>query len=152
MTWLRRNAETIEAVAATVTALTAICALVGVSLQLRATDAIARAQSARQAYATHLTLAVAHPTFAAPTDACALLRSDRAASYSAFVDHLLYAAEQMLAVEDGWGATFEAALAPHGAYICLPDGAWGDTPETQALLDVFRVRHCSTQTTCPPLE
>ncbi|MGI3187258.1 hypothetical protein [Nioella aestuarii] len=99
MGWFRRNTAVVEAGAAAVTALVAVAALVGVKLQLDAADEIQRAQSARDAYRAPLALAVAHPGLADPPDACALMGSQNGASYAAFVDHLLYSAEQMLTVD-----------------------------------------------------
>jgi hypothetical protein len=145
MTWLSRNAAAIEAVAASVTALTAVLAVVGVVVQLRATDATSRAQSAREAYAAHLALAVTNPDFAAPADACALAASAKGGAYAAYLDHLLYAAEQMLAVEDGWEPTFEAALHPHAAMLC---NAQADTSEMTDILADFRARICTDAPVC----
>jgi hypothetical protein len=71
-----------------------------------------------------------------------LLASPKAVSYTAFVDHLLYAAEQMLATEDGWDDTFVAALEPHKAYICSTDGLMGTTPQMDFLLAQFRATEC----------
>lgn len=118
MGWFRKNTAQIEAGAAVVTALVAVAALVGVKLQLDATDDIQRAQSARDAYRAHLALAVAHPALAEPEDACALLGSGNGASYASFVDHLLYSAEQMLTVDPSWESTFAEELEPHRSYLC----------------------------------
>lgn len=148
MSWLKRNAESIEAVAACVTALVAVGALVGVSFQLEANDLLSRQQSARESYRSHLSLAASHPDFAAPRDACALLNSDRAGAYEAFVEHLFYSAEQMLAVEEGWQDTFEEKLVPHAAYLCMEDTARGDTPEMIKLLTTFRTSSCSQDISC----
>jgi hypothetical protein len=118
MGWFRNNTAQIEAGAAVLTALVAVAALVGVKLQLDAADEIQRAQSARDAYRAHLALAVAHPALADPVDACALIGSRNGASYAAFVDHLLYSAEQMLTVDPSWESTFADELEPHRAYMC----------------------------------
>lgn len=47
MSWLKRNAEAVEALAANVTALVAIAALIGVKFRLDETDRVQREQSAR---------------------------------------------------------------------------------------------------------
>jgi hypothetical protein len=99
MRWLSCHAPSVEAVAATVTALVAVAALIGVKFQLDEADRLQKAQSAREA---HLALAATLPQFAQPGDACQLIQSDQAGAYSAFVDHLLYSAEQMLEVSEGW--------------------------------------------------
>jgi hypothetical protein len=147
MSWLSRNAASIEAVAACVTALTAILAVAGVVMQLRAADQTSRAQSAREAYAAHLALAVANPDFAAPPNACALMNSTKGPAYAAFVDHLLYAAEQMLASESGWEQTFTAALVPHTVALCGADPA-DDAPELTAVMAVFRAQSCTAAPAC----
>ncbi|MGR3501317.1 hypothetical protein [Pseudaestuariivita sp.] len=146
MSWLARNAKSVEAVAAAVTACVAVAALVGVKLQLDAADALARAQDARTAFRAHLSLAVAHPQYAAP-DTCALLAGPEAGAYTAFVEHLLYSAEQMLVAEDGWEETFLTHLAPHAGYLCSSPGLVV-TPATAALLDRFEARRCAAVTLC----
>jgi len=118
VSWLRRNADAVEAAAAVVTALIAVVALVGIKLQLDAADRLQRAQSARDAFRAHLALSVNNPGFTAPDDACALLATAQGPAYSAYVEHLLYAAEQMLSVAEGWDPVFNAHLQPHTAYIC----------------------------------
>jgi len=141
MSWLARNADAIQAGAAAITAVTAVLAVVGVLAQMRAAEATSRAQTARESYAAHLTLAVANPDFADPADACALAASPKAGAYAAYIDHLLYAAEQMLEVDPSWDATFAQALTPHAAAICA--GIPGDdtTGMTQMLAD-FRTKTC----------
>lgn len=148
MSWLKRNAEPIEAVAASVTACVTLGALVAISIQLEANDLVSRQQSARESYRSHLALATANPEFAAPADTCALLQSDRAGAYESFVEHLFYSAEQMLAVEDGWQDTFQEKLGQHAAYLCMEDTARGDTPELIALLQTFRATACTAEITC----
>ncbi len=148
MNWLSRNAASVEAVAASITAATAILAVAGVIVQLRAADTTSRAQSAREAYAAHLALAVSNPEFAAPADACTLAVSAKGAAYQAYLDHLLYAAEQMLAVEDGWDETFDAALAPHTAMLCNAGAAAGSAPDLLAVLAGFRAQTCPGITPC----
>lgn len=152
MGWLKRNAESIEAVAASVTALVTLGALIGITIQLEANDLVSRQQSARESYRNHLSLATSHPEFARPSDTCALLQSNKGAAYESFVEHLFYSAEQMLAVEDGWQDTFEEKLSEHAAYLCMEDTARGDTPELIALLQRFRASNCSEVVTCEETE
>jgi len=54
-------------------AVVAVAALVGIKLQLDATDHLQRTQIARDAYRAHLALATTHPDFARPADGCALI-------------------------------------------------------------------------------
>lgn len=148
MNWWSRNAEAIEAMAATVTAFVAIAALVGIKLQLDEADRLQQSQSARDAYRAHLALAATQSEFARPTDACALIASSQGGAYEAFVDHLLYSAEQMLIADDGWDATFLDALTAHSDYICSTSSPQGQTKETILLLSSFRENSCPSEPTC----
>ena len=149
MTWLARHAPAVEALASGVTAIAAVAALIGIQVQLSATDRIQRMQSAREAYRSHLALAVTTPQFAQPKDACQLLDSDQSGAYTSFIDHLLYSAEQMLAVSEGWDETFLEQLNPHRDYFCSTNGPQGDTIETQQLLAKFRAQSCDALPSCP---
>ena len=148
MTWLSRNAPSVEAVAASVTALAALAAIVGVKYQLDAADTAARAQSARDAYRSHLALSVANPDLALPTNACTLIKGPKSGAYTAFVDHLLYSAEQMLEVGEGWEATFSEALDPHVTYICSDYTSTGSTNRVETLVRQFRAANCEMASKC----
>lgn len=148
MNWLSRNAESIEAIAATLTAVVAVAALIGVKFQLDETDRLQKSQSARDSYRAHLSLAVTHPDFAQPVNACSLLGSEKSGAYQAFVDHLLYSAEQMLSVDPGWEATFLNQLDPHASYLCSDFAPLGETHETDAMLAGFRKTACTAAVKC----
>jgi len=148
MKWLSRNAPSIEACSALVTASVAIAALIGVKVQLDETERLQKAQSAREAFRAHLALAATLPQFARPKDSCALVASTQGGSYIAFVDHLLYSAEQMLVVGEGWDATFLIELAPHKGYLCSEPAPIGATDETASLLNDFRQNNCTDQPAC----
>lgn len=149
MTWLARHAPALEAAASVVTAVAAVAALIGIQVQLSATDRIQTMQSAREAYRSHLALAATTPQFAHPKDACQLIVSDNGGAYIAFVDHLLYSAEQMLAVGEGWDETFLEHLNTHRDYFCSSHGPKGDTVETEQLLAKFRMMSCDAVPSCP---
>jgi hypothetical protein len=146
--WLKRNAAAIEAVAATLTALVAVLALVGIKLQLDAADRLQRAQSARDAFRAHLVLSVERPAYAYPADACALLISAEGPAYGAFVEHLLYSAEQMLSVDPDWGRVFAGQLEPHAAYLCSFDDLSDYEPALVAVLTRVQAEHCPTTPAC----
>ena len=148
MNWLSKNAESIEALAAVVTALVAVAALVGIKYQLDAADDMQRAQSAREAYRSHLAMASTLPKFAKPQYICSLLESEKSVSYTSFVDHLLYSGEQMLEVADGWETTFLEALEPHSTYICDASNFSDNSEKLDALLDTFRAKQCSDVKIC----
>jgi hypothetical protein len=148
MNWLSRHSTSVEAVAASVTALVAVAALIGVKFQLDEADRLQKAQSAREAYRAHLALAATLPQFAQPEDACQLIQADQAGAYTSFVDHLLYSAEQMLDVSNGWEETFLAQLAVHSDYICAADGPTGETEDTVRLISRFKSLNCPALITC----
>lgn len=148
MNWWSRQAGAIEAFASTITAIVAVVALIGVKYQLDAADGLQRSQSARDAYRSHLALASTQPEFAKPENACLLISGEKAGSYTAFVDHLLYSAEQMLEVEDGWRSTFTEALEPHSAYMCSKNAPSWNTPEMTSFLDEFEENHCAISIAC----
>ncbi|MBC9246122.1 hypothetical protein H4P12_05215 [Paracoccus sp. 11-3] len=148
MSWLSRHATAIQTASAAATVLVAVAALIGVKLQLDGADRVQREQSAREAYRSHLALATGLPAFAAPQDACALMASEQEGAYIAFVDHLLYSAEQMLAVSDGWDASFRDELLPHRDYLCSAAAPKGDTQEIIALLAQFRDVECAPTSGC----
>ena len=147
MNWLSRHSAALQAGAALVTAVTAVLAVIGVLLQMQAADRTSQAQTARESYAAHLALAVSNPDFAAPADACALIASPKGAAYTAYVDHLLYAAEQMLATEPGWNDTFAEALAPHATLICSADTR-DEMPAMTAMLTDYRAVLCPVTRPC----
>ena len=148
MGWIGRNSSAVEAVAASITALVAVAALIGVKFQLDATAAHAREQAARDAYRGHLALAVAYPDFADPQDTCAMLVSPKAGSYAAFVDHMLYSAELTVVTDAGWNSVFMAEMAPHAPYLCSANAPQGDTVEISTLLTEFRDMTCAAITAC----
>lgn len=148
MSWIKQNSKLIEALAASTTALVAVAALIGVKFQLDANEALQKAQSARDAYRAHLTIAITHPNFAQPVNGCALLGTDTGGGYQAFVEHLLYSAEQMLEVEEGWESTFNHHLGLHADYMCSVHGPDGDTFEMIKLLASYRQNHCPSEPKC----
>ncbi|MEJ6479072.1 MAG: hypothetical protein QNL92_10370 [Octadecabacter sp.] len=148
MGWLGKHAPSIEAIAAALTAIVAVAALIGIKVQLDSADRLQLEAAARESYRGHLALAVANPAFAAPDDGCEMLVSNQAGAYAAFVDHLLYSAELTLDADSGWEAVFLDELAPHGDYLCATDAPMGDTPEIIALLTRFRTTACPATPTC----
>jgi hypothetical protein len=147
MSWLARNSPQIEAAAA-LTALVAVAALIGVKWQLDKADRLSRLQSARDSYRGHLALAVSVPEMAQPADGCALLAGPRSAAYQAFVDHLLYSAEQSLSTESGRDDVFLDQLAWHQDYLWAHNAPLGDTPEVASLISRFRIDACTAAPPC----
>lgn len=148
--WLRREAETIQAVAALATVAATLIAVWGVVMQVKASRDLAALQSARDAYRGHLALAVTVPDLAAPEAACTLMQDPRKApAYDAFVAHLLYAAEQMLEQRPDWDVLFQRELEPHLAYLCrYRDDVLTDDP-LDALLTQIVTENCAQVPACP---
>ena len=146
--WFKRNAEAIEAASALVTALVAVAALVGVKLQIDASDRSQALQSARGAYLAQQALSVQFPKFVEPEDACALLASPEGAAYEAYVTHLIFTAEQTLAVQSGWEPTFLEELAPHAEFVCRNLATMNAGAELQLLLGDFAAAHCPAVPAC----
>ncbi len=148
MGWIKRFAEVIQTLSALFTVLIALAALIGVKVQIDASDRAQALQSARGAYLAQQALAVQTPRFAQPADACVLLTSPEGNAYEAFVTHLLFTAEQTLAVQQGWEPTFLAEFAPHAAYICTFADQLNTTDELKGLLARFRSDQCTDQPPC----
>jgi hypothetical protein len=148
MNWLTRHAQALNAVAALLTVVIALGALLAVKIQLDEADRLQRLQSARDAYRGHLALAISSPEFAQPEDACALMKGPKAGAYEAFVDHLLYSAEQMLDSEPHWEGTFNGLLAEHPELVCSMQDAGDDGSAMQQLISRFRQTHCNADLAC----
>ena len=147
MRWLKENAPSIEALAALITALVAVAALIGVKLQLDANANLQATQSARDIFREHLTLSIANPEFANP-DVCALVTSEQAPAYNAFVEHLLYTSEQILATQSDWDAAIAERIAPHTQYFCTSDDWQGYTTDVSNLISDIRAQHCGSAFSC----
>lgn len=147
--WLRRNAEAIEALAGVATALITAVALIGVKIQIDEAERVQALQSARAAYLAQQSLSAQYPKFAQPADACALMASNEANAYEAYVTHLLFTAEQMLDVSEGWEPTFLYEFLPHKAYLCQNARSLNTTLELRNLLDTFEEQSCAEVPRCP---
>ncbi len=147
MRWLKQNAPSIEAAAALITALVAVAAIIGVKMQIDANADQQAAQSARDIFREHLTLSIANPQFSEP-DVCTLIASDQRPAYAAYVEHLLYTSEQILATQTDWDDAITERLAPHIDYFCSTDGWNGYTQPVTDLIALTRIDHCSAEPTC----
>jgi hypothetical protein len=121
MGWLKTHAEAIGAAGAIVMALAAVAAAILVPMQIAANDRTSREQAAREIYREFLNITIQRPDLADPA-ACAPADPARARAYEAYVDYLLYTAEQVLDLsQDEWEETIAARLAPHRPYLCRFD-------------------------------
>jgi hypothetical protein len=91
---------------------------------------------------------VQFPKFVEPEDACALLASPEGAAYEAYVTHLIFTAEQTLAVQSGWEPTFLEELAPHAEFVCRNLATMNAGAELQLLLGDFAAAHCPAVPAC----
>ncbi len=115
--WLIRHAPMLTAASAIATALAAVIALIVVPWQISQNDRIQRDQTAREIYREFLNLTMQKPELAT-ADYCALENLQQRAAYSAYVDYLLYTAEQMIDTADNWRAPMASYLGDHKAYVC----------------------------------
>ena len=144
--WLERNAVALGALGAMLAGVVAVLGLGGIWWQIRAAEQAQALQTARGAYLAQQALAVANPGFAQPGEVCALLGSDRGNAYEAFVAHLLFTAEQVLAVEPGWERTILYEMQAHTDYLCRFGGQINATDRLTDLIEAFKDAHC----TAPP--
>lgn len=142
--WLERNATALGAFGTLIAGIAALLALVGIWAQIRAADHAQALQTARSAYLAQQALAVANPGFAQPEDACALLASDKGNAYEAYVTHLLFTAEQVLAVEPGWEKTFLYDMQAHAPYLCSYANQINATDRLAALVGQFTATGCDS--------
>ena len=115
--WLTRNAPALEAMAAIATAFAALTALVLIPYQVAQADRIQRDQTAREIYREFLNLTVQKPEVA-NSDYCTLKDEAQRIAYSAYVEYLLYTAEQMIDTSDEWQKPMANYLAEHKSYLC----------------------------------
>ena len=121
--WLRAQAPVIEAAAAVVTALAALAALILIPWQIAQNDRLQREQAAREIYREFLNITIQQASVASLT-ACSVQPGAQAQAYGAYVEYLVYTAEQVLAVDpEGWRETLFDRLTPHRAMLCLYDPA-----------------------------
>lgn len=150
MSWLRQNADALQALAAIATLLVALGALIGVKVQIDATDRLNKQQSAREIYREYLSLSITNPAFSAP-NYCALETGPPATlnGYSNYLEYTLYTAELMMQADDGWDSTFQGIFDTHTAALCAdeidPDAY---DPAILPLLSKYTPTYCATQPSC----
>jgi hypothetical protein len=120
--WLTRNAEPLEAVGALATAFAALTALVVIPYQVAQADRIQRDQTAREIYREFLNLTVQKPELA-NADYCAIKDANQTTAYAAYVEYLIYTAEQMIDTSPDWRAPMASYLGDHMPYLCS-QGVW----------------------------
>jgi hypothetical protein len=144
--YLNRNAGAVQALAAVLTVLLALGALIGVKLQIDAADRIQRGQSARDIYREYLNLAMGKPEFAQP-DFCKISGTAAETSYAHYVEYMLYTSEQVIASDPTWNDVFIETYKEHAPYLCSVDPKSYDEP-VQALLRQLRETSCKSVKPC----
>jgi hypothetical protein len=147
MSWLNRNSNALQAIAAIVTAVVAFVALIGIKFQVDASYRVQREQSAKEIYRELLNLSIANPDFAAP-NYCALKQSPKFPAYESYVDYLLYTAEQVIDMNDSWLPTMEEHLEVHADYLCSSEADGDNSLPVEGLLNSFRIRACKMTSSC----
>lgn len=141
--WLIRNAEPIQALGALATALAALTALVVIPYQVAQADRIQRDQTAREIYREFLNLTVQKPELAS-ADFCTLKDANQTTAYAAYVDYLLYTAEQMIDTSPEWRGPMATYLDDHLAYLCSKAA---QSPDIQDLMAELAME-CTPQNSC----
>lgn len=148
MGWLERNSGAVQAISGVITALLAGAALLGVKLQIDASYKVQQEQSAKEIYREFLNISIANPDLSGP-DYCALQQGPRQAAYRAYVDYVLYTAEQVTEMDADWADTMADHLEAHRHHLCEEKNPEGYTPEVEALLKKFQAK-CTEVPDCPP--
>ena len=131
--WLKRNSEALEALGGIATAFAALTALIVIPYQVAQSDRIQRDQTAREIYREFLNLTVQKPDLA-NADYCALQDRAQTTAYTAYVEYLLYTAEQMIDTSPDWRAPMASYLEDHMAYLCS-EGIWdAQSPDIKDLV------------------
>lgn len=147
ITSLDRHAGAIQALGAMLTVTIALGALVGVKMQINATERVQREQSARDIYREYLNLPISRPEFSNP-DYCALLDTPQEAAYENYVEYFLYTAEQAVAADPDWEPVFADGLKAHADYMCSVNDWSGYSDDVQGLITKFKAHGCTTRREC----
>jgi hypothetical protein len=139
--WLETRAKALQALAAIVTMLAAVAALIGVKVQIDANARQQREQSARDIYREYLNLSIAKPEFSNP-DYCAIRGSAAEGAYEDYVEYQLYTAEQVLAAMPDWEPTLTARLGPHRELLCSESDWSGEVAQVQSMIRRFKTKQC----------
>ncbi len=146
--WLGHHANKLEGIGAIVTALAALAALVVIPLQLQTAERIQRDQTAREIYREFLNLTVQKPELVA-TNYCALADDKQHVAYEAYVEYLLYTAEQMIASGAEWREPMASYLLDHLPYICAKTD-WDKQSDGVFDLVMDLQKNCPSVPACTP--
>jgi hypothetical protein len=140
--WFDKHINAVQGIAALVTALIALSALIGVKAQIDAAARAQQEQSARDIYREFLSLSINKPEFSDP-NYCVIKGSSQEAAYKNYVDYLLYTAEQMLSVAPQWESALIEHLGAHEHYLCSVSD-WSGYPDSViALITKVKGKACT---------
>ncbi|WP_371223730.1 hypothetical protein [Roseovarius sp. 2305UL8-3] len=125
----------------------ALLALVGVKLQIDSATELADQHSAREIYRGFLQLSIENPQHAQPQSCTGITGPDNP-GYEAYLDYLLYTAEQVIALDPAWDPVMENWLQRHSRQLCSIDDLGVDTPQVAALITRLRDQHCADAPVC----
>jgi hypothetical protein len=131
----------VQAVGAVLTVLLALMALLGVKWQVDSAERIQREQPARDIFRRFPGLSVADPDLAEP-EFGTLQESPKAPAYAAYLNHLVHAAVQSMALDPEQAPMPSGILEQHKAALCgfTPDQLALHEPGAKALLATVRGR------------
>lgn len=133
LAWLNRHSAALEALGGIATAFAAITALIVIPYQVSQSDRIQRDQTAREIYREFLNLTVQKPELA-NADYCTMTDANQTTAYAAYVEYLLYTAEQMIDTSPDWRAPMASYLEDHMPYLCST-GIWdAQSPDIKDLV------------------
>jgi hypothetical protein len=141
MKWFERNSAALQAAGSIVTAFVAVAALAGVKMQVDASYAVQREQSAKEIYREFLNISIANPDFADPGSG-ALKATPRAAAYASYVEYMLYTAEQVLQASPDWKSVFEGHMEMHAEFLCAIEDWNGYADSVESLARAFKANRC----------
>lgn len=144
--WLDRNAQPLQAIGALITVLAALIAVIVVPIQINAADRIQREQTAREIYREFLNLTANKPEIAA-ANYCTLNEDKDKMAYEAYVEYLLYTAEQMIDTDETWRAPMSGYMADHMDYFCSANDWENQTPAVGAIIEDLR-KNCGAEPAC----
>lgn len=145
--WLNRNGQAVQALAGVLTVVLALAALIGVKVQIDASDRLARAQSARDIYREFLSLSVQNADLA-NGDFCGLKKAGRSVAYDDYLGYMLYMAEQVEEEDASWRPVIDELFDRHTSGICSIDNLAVYGENIAAHISAFQQSGCKIDWVC----
>jgi hypothetical protein len=136
--WLVKNSEVLEGTGALVTALAALAALIIIPLQIGAAEKIQQRQAARDLYRGLVTISIERPALV-NSNYCSLSKPDDVTAYAAYIEYILYTAEQLMASDGAsWRAPLLGLMDDHSEYFCAQTELAGYDASVSAMISELR--------------